>query len=328
MTGPRTLRFPARRIRIEDAVGLYYQDYRDAVVSVESGVHGALDADGIAVAPKGGAWVHDPIIIAQYAIGLTDLILEGGSAAPGDAPGDASGDAAGGGAAPDREGALREQVAWLLKTQERDGPRAGFWVQRFDNPKYPALRAPWVSALAQGQVISALLRAERVLGDPRCGPAAAAGFAAMRLPVGEGGVYWRAGEEVWLEEYPLDPAPHVLNGAVYALFGVLDYARASGEESAWRCWREGVATVERRIDDFDTGFWSRYDLRTPELASVHYHENIHLPQLDVLASLTGSERLASTAARWRRYARSGWSAFRRRLEGRWRWRRTAAMIGR
>ena len=41
-----------------------------------------------------------------------------------------------------------------------------------------------------------------------------------------------------------------------------------------------------------------------EPANVHYHKNIHIPQLRILARLTEESRFDAVADRWERYLRS------------------------
>jgi hypothetical protein len=253
----------------------------------------------------GGAKRHyNAIIIAQYALACVSNARSGDALA---------------------RQRLRIQADWLVAHQEVRGAARGFWLQRFDNQKYPALRAPWVSALAQGNALSALLRAREILGEEAYLAAATLGFESLRLPAAAGGVRCEAGEDLWLEEYPLLPAGHVLNGAIYALWGVLDFARATGDAEAWQLWKQGASTIARHLVEFDTGFWSRYELGTPELVSVHYHKNIHIPQMQAMHTLTSEPVFLEAARRWGRYLHSPLSWTRRKIEGRRRWRRSEAL---
>jgi hypothetical protein len=299
---PWSVSFPSDDARTDAPLGGYYQDFTAALGLVAGGTHGPLDAEGRPTSSYGAPpGQYNPIVIAQYGLACV--------------PGARAGHEA-------LRQRLRGQADWLVARQEKHGAARGFWVQRFDNPKYPALRAPWVSALAQGNALSLLLRAAEIFGDETYAGAAHLAFPALCRPVSAGGVLWESREDLWLEEYPLEPAGHVLNGAVYALWGALDFARVTGREDAWRLWRAGAATVARHLQAFDTGFWSRYELATSELVSVHYHKNIHIPQLEVMHRLTGERVFQDTAIRWRRYLASPVSWIRRKAEGRWRWRKS------
>ena len=69
--------------------------------------------------------------------------------------------------------------------------------------------------------------------------------AAMRLPSGEGGVQARLGGGPWPEEYPTDPPSYVLNGGIFALWGMYDVGAGLGDEDAARDFEQG-ATCWRR----------------------------------------------------------------------------------
>jgi heparosan-N-sulfate-glucuronate 5-epimerase len=297
---PWTLSLPVDQVGKEAPLERYYQDFSAALGLVRGEFHGPIDPQGIPLYDQNdGVFRYNAIIIAQYALALVPGALEGDE---------------------ESRRVLETQADWLVKNQEGSGPQKGFWLQRFDNRKYPKLRNPWVSALSQGNALSALLRAHEILCKQDYFTAAESAFQAIRLPLSQGGVLWEEGEDLWLEEYPFSPPGHVLNGAIYALFGVLDYARVSGDAQAWKIWERGAGTVARHLPAFDTGFWSLYELGAPELTSLHYHKNIHLPQLQAFFLLTGDPAVEGILRRWRRYLFNPWSHIRRLAEGRARWR--------
>ncbi len=304
---PEHLSFPPGHLALGLPLGEYYQNFDAALTLVDAGFHGPLNPGGVPMA-RGvdGAANAFPILVAQYALALI--------------PGARRGD-------PEALRKLRTQVDWLLERQTMSGPKTGFWVMDFNNAKYPSLRAPWVSALAQGNGVSALLRAGEVVGpEERLTEAALAAYRAMHVPVQEDGVLDTRASGPWLEEYPTRPPRGVLNGAIYSLLGVLDVARITGDSEAWEFWEEGVRTIADLLPRFDTGFWSTYELAAPALSSVHYHKNIHIPLLRILGSLSGRAVFDDTAGRWTRYLHSPWCKLRHRLERRRRWRQTVATI--
>src|SRR5262249_53074048 len=186
---------------------------------------------------------------------------------------------------------------------QREGEWQGFIVHRWSNPKYRQLRAPWVSALAQGAAISVLLRGYQLWLDAKLLDDAAAMFEGMERPLEVGGIRvqgWCG--PLWFEEYPMTPPGHVLNGFIFALWGIVDFARVTGDEKAWRWWHEGVLTLKSHLPEFDCGFWSLYDLRYRELAALHYHQKIHPAQLEAMYALTGDKAFLHYANRWRRFA--------------------------
>lgn len=284
MTRPEQLDFPPLHCSLESTLGDYYQDFAPAIQLVESGYHGRLTGDGVPLVRYGEhGTFHNAIVTAQYA--LANLIAA------------RRGDRA-------RVDRARVQLDWLVSSQEAAGEFAGCWIMRHDNPKYPWLRAPWTSALGSGQAISALLRGWERFGDERYRATAADAYAALHRARPGMALFEDDGHDLWYEEYPAEPPLHVLNGHVYALLGVLDHARASGDSEADSRWRRAAATLLRHLDGFDLGYWSAYDLRWRDPVSLHYQRNIHVPQLRILASLTGEGEFTNVADRWERYADS------------------------
>jgi D-glucuronyl C5-epimerase C-terminus len=142
---------------------------------------------------------------------------------------------------------------WLVRHQERDGS----WVYRFDYDS-PGLgvsmRSPWISGLAQGQALSVLARAWRITRDERYRAAGRAALVPLEKPVAQGGVMRKWRGHVWFEEYPVLGQPTmVLNGFLYTLIGLHDWATAAGDERARDLWTKGEESAAALIDLFDLG---------------------------------------------------------------------------
>lgn len=284
MIKPETLELPPLACTLAPELGDYYQDFSAAIALVESGYHGGFDERGVPVVdvPGGGSGTN-AVTVAQYALANMTVFRRGDR---------------------DRGYLAAVQLDWLVENQEQSGAWSGCWLTRHDDPKYAWLKAPWTSALTSGNAISALLRGAELLGHERYRAAAEAGYAGLHEAHHEGHLYVDDGTDLWYEEYPADPPLHVLNGHIYTLLAVTDYARVSGDAVAEKRWRRAAETVLRSLDAFDIGYWSVYDLRFREPVSVHYQKNIHVPQLRILAALTGETRFAETADRWERQLES------------------------
>ena len=202
-----------------------------------------------------------------------------------------------------REWRARAQLDSLVSDQETEGEWSGCWLMRHDNQKYPWLRAPWTSSLASGNALSALLRGYELFGEARYRAAADAAYAALHEPRDGARLFDERHGDLWYEEYPAEPPLRVLNGHVYTLLGVLDYARVTGDALAHDRWEQAARTALEHLDGFDLGYWSAYDLRWREPATRHYHKNIHIPQLRILRALTGERRFEDVADRWDRQDR-------------------------
>ncbi len=192
---------------------------------------------------------------------------------------------------------------------ESDG--AIFFPYTFDFPLYGleelTLHAPWWSGMAQGQILSALVRAYEATGDERYREAADRTFASFAprsvedWPITEPAVSFVDGDGVlWLEEYSGDLEPaYVLNGHLFAVFGLYDYWELTGSEEAARMIDGAATAVAHYLPEFRnaSGELSWYGLTIkPNPRGLHakYHR-IHKEQLRVLADMTG-ERLFSDYA--------------------------------
>jgi hypothetical protein len=179
------------------------------------------------------------------------------------------------------------------------------WNHHFDWDYRDTLKAPWYSGLAQGQGVSLLLRAHAYAGGLGYQHAAEEAFVALTRPIAEGGVLFEDDkQDLWIEEYLVDPPTHILNGFMWALWGVFDFRLARKDASAKAVFDRGVETLLRNLSRFDTGYWSLYEqsgTRLKMLASPFYHR-LHIVQLHVMFKLTGDRRFAAVAEKWESYA--------------------------
>ena len=211
---------------------------------------------------------------------------------------------------------LGEGEAWLaastaaaryvVEQQERSGSLRGGWLEPRGHRHTFTTPAPWLSAMAQGQCASLLVRVGRETGDDELLESAASGLRPMVVQVDAGGVAARLDGGLFLEEYPTDPPSLVLNGAIFALWGAFDVARALGNDLGTRIFAEAGDTLAANLDRWDTGFWSRYDLyphRLVNVASPFYHA-LHIEQLDAMNRIAPAPAYAALAARFRGQAAS------------------------
>lgn len=166
------------------------------------------------------------------------------------------------------------------------------------------LDSPWYSAMAQGEAASFLLRAAHALDRDELTDAAARAAACLTQPAAP--LVVATAEGPVLQEYPTDPPAHVLNGWIFALWGLYDTAWAGPEpvaRSAMAAFDDGVAALARRLPKYELpGGWSRYDLRSEgpvNVASPFYH-HLHIQQLLALNRLVDEPVFVRTAATWQR----------------------------
>lgn len=203
------------------------------------------------------------------------------------------------------ETAFEPFAAEIRALRQRAEARDGMllWPHHVDVPKY-RLQAPLYSAMAQGQAASAFVRAHLGTSEDEW---AEASRAAIRPLLGDGvlGLVASTAEGPVLEEVPSEPPAHVLNGWVFALWGLWDVALGLGDGDARRRFEESEAALEQLLGSYDVGWWSRYSLFppvAPDLAKPFYHR-IHVAQLPALQGMTGRPLYGDAAVRWASYDR-------------------------
>jgi hypothetical protein len=181
------------------------------------------------------------------------------------------------------------------------------WNHHFDWEYRSPLKAPWYSGLSQGQGISLLVRAYSETGVVAYLKAADRAFESFLRSTKEGGITFRDEcGNVWFEEYIVSPPTHILNGFIWAAWGVHDYFLITESKPARDLFEQAVLTLRTNLDRYDLGFWSLYEDSStllPMVASPFYHR-LHVVQLRVMHRITGDEVFARYADKWEAYARS------------------------
>lgn len=261
--------------------GPYYVEWdpRDGVFG-EDWHGGPRDSDGVLCEPPG----YHAIRICQYALHLYGAWLRTEDTGARDA--------------------FFNQARWLRDTQQRRENVDGLYLFSFPWPKYGA-GSGWCSAMAQGEAISVLLRAEHLHPGAGFGDAAARAAEPFKQTIEEGGVVWADERGVFLEEVANEHAAHILNGCIFALWGLWELHQSRRELWEARLLERVSDTILRWLPLYDTGWWSRYSLmRTangrPHVATLKYHA-FHIAQLRVLASMLREPRFSDVADRWEGY---------------------------
>jgi len=247
---------------------------------------GPYDSNGIPILDYQGSLGprYNPIAIAQFGLGNFNAFRRSGPA-----------------------GRLAKFLAvadWLVSNLESNPAGLRVWNHHFDWEYRTTLRAPWQSALAQSQGISVLVRAYEETGKDVYLDNAKSAFEAFMQTTDKGGVvYIDERGDPWLEEYIVSPPTHILNGFIWATWGVYDYWLATADVSARELFAATIDTLKRNLERYDVSFWSLYELagtKLKMLASPFYHR-LHIVQLCVLHKLTGEDLFAQYAAKWSSY---------------------------
>jgi heparosan-N-sulfate-glucuronate 5-epimerase len=198
--------------------------------------------------------------------------------------------------------AARAAGMHLLSRQEPDGS----WLHHTAFPHTFPLQPPWRCGMAQGEAASLLVRLHLSTGEAMFAAAAVRALAPLSLARERGGVRATLDGRPWPEEYPTDPPSFVLNGAMFALWGLRDVGVGLGDAEAKQAFEEGVDSLAANLHRYDNGWWSLYCLNPRPVASSFYH-TLHIAQLEAMDMLSPRPEFAPMRSRWKAYAESPWN---------------------
>ncbi len=199
---------------------------------------------------------------------------------------------------------------YLLARQEQDGS----WLHHEAFEHTLPLAAPWRCAMAQGEGASLLVRLYLETGESSFAEAALMALLPLSRRSDGGGVCARLNGAPWPEEFPTDPPSFVLNGAIFAWWGLRDVGVGLNDVPAMKAFDQGVDVLATNLHRFDTGWWSLYCLYphpVRPIASSFYHA-LHIAQLKAMHTLAPRPQFEITRERWSRYFDSAplrWRAF-------------------
>lgn len=232
-----------------------------------------LDDQGVPVAViAGGDHRHFPIAIFQYALGSYDkfLLTQNQKYLT----------------------SFKSCIDWAIAHQREDGSWDAF--SPIGSVKYT------VSSMAQGEGASALLRGYVQYGDAKYLDSARKAIDYMLIPLDKGGVSIHENGHLYLEEYPQNPRRSVLNGWIFSLFGLFDLSLVDNSYTYY--FQQSAKTLAEELDQYDTGYWSYYDLEH-RIASPAYHK-LHIALLSVMAQLSDLSIYAEYAEKFEKYQNS------------------------
>lgn len=256
---------------------LYYESLRGYTPSYWIG--NPFDGAGIVMVNYGGSIgiQYNPTTIAQYGLSLWNDYLDTGN--------------------------LTSKTKFLLMADwlNTNIDSAGGYPYNFPIPRYGLLPG-WISAIAQGQAMSVLVRAYSITFNSAYLNSATRAKDRMLLPVASGGTFAQDPEgEAWLEEYPSVPASNVYNGFIFAVIGLYDYSiTVPSDKGARVSYVSFARSIDRAIGYYDTGTWLLYDRRFSEPVQANYI-TIQKNQMNHLFLITGDQFYKNMAIKWSAY---------------------------
>jgi hypothetical protein len=155
-------------------------------------------------------------------------------------------------------------------------------------------------AMNQGEVISTLCRAYILSENETYLKTALIAAKAFLIEDSVGGIVKRINGNSWF----LEGGKIILNGHIYATYGLHELYLVSGEEWVKKAFDNGYNALINKISEFDNGFWSWYWIDEPKyIASAMYH-NLHILQLRFMNEVQPNIQLLEMATRFQAYAQN------------------------
>lgn len=240
-----------------------------------------FDKTGLPLFFKAGKWHYHPVMISQFALGAFDYHQETGDSTA--------------------KVTFLRCANWLAENLK---PHRGFfyWEYHF-KIEFPGgiYENPWFSAMTQGQGASVLLRAYVLTKEEKFLLAARQAINPIFADLTQGGISTVKGADyIFPQEYPTSPPSDILNGAIYAFFGVYDYLRATGDPEIHEKYQTILSTFASEIEQYDTGNWSLYCRWPGYWATPHYNSD-HITQLKILYQISGIQKFNHYSKKFESY---------------------------
>jgi len=201
---------------------------------------------------------------------------------------------------------------WFYSNKIDDERLGVFWLTEIPKPEYN-ISAPWKSAFTQSRAISVLLRAWQSTGEIKYLSAATSSLIPFKYDITDGGVSAFTKHGKFFEEYVASQPTMVLDGHLFSLLGLYDFYRAVNSDIdeqnnilAEDLFNQGVESVLKWLDEYDMGYWLRFNMCEME----HYPKvdpctigylRLIIIQLKLLYKITGKNDFAKYVQKFSDY---------------------------
>lgn len=153
------------------------------------------------------------------------------------------------------------------------------------------------SAMCQSEGVSLLIRAYIESNNKKYIDCAKKAIEFMITDDKHGGTCTYDGEKIIFQEYVCDNDNiAVLNGWVFSIFGLYDYAKYSNDKKYKEILKRTLKTLAIDLPKYDRKYWSNYDQKGT-IASPAYHD-LHIKQLKLLYELFHIDQFINYAEKW------------------------------
>jgi len=198
---------------------------------------------------------------------------------------------------------------WLVNNAKHNEGGYSLWANEFTWPWYNELTPPYYSAYTQAMGIDVLARAYALTNNQTYLDEANKAFLALLINYDYGGVTTiedNNGDLLFFHELakPGFQKTYILNGQTGALLHIWEYYKITHNPAAKLVFDKGINYLKQNLWKYDTGTWSRYDLKpigqTDNLASMDY-QKIHIDHLKKLYDITGEPILKEYSDKFNKY---------------------------
>lgn len=159
------------------------------------------------------------------------------------------------------------------------------------------LLAPWYSGMAQGHLLTVYSRLYQLTHNPEYLEICSQIFNSFDYYFGESDPwigYIDSLNFYWIEEYPINPPDHTLNGFIFAIYGLYDYYMINKSIHVKTVLDQAISTIEYYISYFRNPGGSSYYCLKHKHIDTNYHY-IHIQQLKCLYKMTGEPYFSQMA---------------------------------
>ena len=234
---------------------------------------------------------YHPCAISQFAIAICDIMIE--------SPSD------------DLEHKFWNQISWL-ESNYTEYKNSYVYTYPFAVASFGE-EPHWISGMSQGQILSCFVRAYIKTKDLKYLTFCEKVYNSYSLELGDKyGCRVKDEYGLWFEEAMLNPPTHILNGFIFAIFGLIDFYTITQREDVKQEIDDALKTVENTLPLYDMGYWSYYDL-IGNIASYNYNSAVHVQQLFSLYNYTLNPTYKVYAQKFERYGKSKYCKFRKKV---------------
>jgi len=149
------------------------------------------------------------------------------------------------------------------------------------------LKAPWVAGITQALAASLFFRAHLLMPEQGYDKYLEGAIKTMFIPREAGGLLCKTGEGLpWIEEYPSEPPSMVLNGFIFCIVAVIEYAHFSKGAYYKNQSVELLRSLVSELHQYKYGKYIRHNLRHWDLSNLEY-QGLYVFQFTHLYQLTG-----------------------------------------